>query len=263
MTAGPARVSLIRYSPALILFAIVIADARQHSDPDLWGHVLFGRQLLAHGVLPRENPYSYSAPGFPWLHHEWLSEVLMGALFDKLGTAGLKLLKFTCTTGTICFIAAAESETIAPALVQLSILLVAALLLMPERPRFLSRQRSLKLLMKLSMRRGASSSEFPGRFFSGVVVGGSVVATLPATVSAQSTAVKEPAVIGYPSMPALDFGLPLRFSPKPSASPSHYAVQQAATGGPRNLPNARQSPGLSQFILHFRSITKMTLILCG
>jgi hypothetical protein len=40
-----------------------------------------------------------------------------------------------------------------------------------------------------------------GQVFSGVgvVVGGSVVATLPATVSAQSTAVKEPAVIGYPN----------------------------------------------------------------
>jgi hypothetical protein len=131
VTADPARVSILRYSPALVLFAIVIADARQHSDPDLWGHVLFGRQLLAHGGLPRDNPYSYSAPGFPWLHHEWLSEVLMGALFDKFGTAGLKLLKFACSAGTICFIAAAESETIAPALVQLSILLVAALLLMP------------------------------------------------------------------------------------------------------------------------------------
>jgi hypothetical protein len=129
--AGRARVSLIRYSPALVLFAIVIADARQHSDPDLWGHVLFGRQLLAHGSLPRDNVYSYSAPGFPWLHHEWLSEVLMGALFDKFGTAGLKVLKFGCTAGTICLIALAESETIAPVLVQLSILLVAALLLMP------------------------------------------------------------------------------------------------------------------------------------
>src|SRR6266404_4380514 len=131
MSNGSARVSLLRYSSALVLFAIVIADARQHSDPDLWGHVLFGRQLLAHGSLPRDNPYSYSAPGFPWLHHEWLSEVLMGALFDKFGTAGLKILKFLCTAGTICFIAFAEFETSASALAQLSILLVAALLLMP------------------------------------------------------------------------------------------------------------------------------------
>src|SRR5260370_8608529 len=97
MSTGPARVSLLRYSPALVLFAIVIADARQHSDPDLWGHVLFGRQLLAHGSLPRDNVYSYSAPTFQWLHHEWLSEVLMGALFYNFGTAGLKFLNLPLT----------------------------------------------------------------------------------------------------------------------------------------------------------------------
>jgi DNA-binding response OmpR family regulator len=33
-------------------------------------------------------------------------------------------------------------------------------------------------------------------------------------------------------MPALDFGLPLRFSPKPSASPSHLG-QRTATSGPK------------------------------
>lgn len=38
-----------------------------------------------------------------------------------------------------------------------------------------------------------------GQVLSGAVVAGSVVATSPATVSAQSTAVKEPAVIGYPN----------------------------------------------------------------
>ncbi len=131
MAAGPARISLLRYSPAIVLFAIVIADARQHSDPDLWGHVLFGRQLLAHGSMPAGNPYSYSAPGFPWLHHEWLSEVLMGSIFDKFGPVGLKLLKFACSAGTICFIALAESEANPPAVVQVSILFVVALILMP------------------------------------------------------------------------------------------------------------------------------------
>ena len=47
MTAGPARVSLWRYSPAIILFAIVVADLRQLSDADLWVHILSGRELLS------------------------------------------------------------------------------------------------------------------------------------------------------------------------------------------------------------------------
>src|ERR1039458_505204 len=131
VSSNPARVSLLRYSPALILFGIVIADALQHSGADLWGHVLWGRELLAHDLLPRVNPYSYSAPGFPWLRHEWLSEVLMASMFDKFGPLGLKLLKFLCAAGTICFIVLAESETAAPAFVQAAILMVVALILVP------------------------------------------------------------------------------------------------------------------------------------
>jgi hypothetical protein len=131
VAAGPARVSLIRYSPVLVLFAIVLADARQHSDPDLWGHILFGHQLLAHGSLPSGNPYSYSAPDYPWLHHEWLSEVLMSAIFDRFGTLGLKLMKFACAAGTICFIALAEAESGAPPVAQIPVLLGSALILIP------------------------------------------------------------------------------------------------------------------------------------
>ena len=132
MTAIPARVSLWRYSPALGLLAIVIADIRQLSDPDLWIHLLSGRELLAHGVLPLTNIYSYSAPNFRWLHHEWLSEVIMSALFDHYGAFGLKLLKFICTACTISFIVSAEGETGAPAIVQAAILLVAAVIMIPS-----------------------------------------------------------------------------------------------------------------------------------
>ena len=129
--AGRARISLWRYSPALVIFAIVIADIRQLSDPDLWGHILWGHELLAHGSLPLDNIYSYSAPGFRWLHHEWLSEVLMSSTLDAFGPFGLKLLKFLCTAGTISFVVLAESESGAPAVVQALILLMAALILVP------------------------------------------------------------------------------------------------------------------------------------
>ncbi|MGD0672371.1 MAG: hypothetical protein ABSB13_09850 [Candidatus Binatus sp.] len=188
VAAGPARVSLLRYSPALVLFAIVVADARQLNDPDLWGHVLWGRELLAHGSLPRVNPYSYSAPGFPWLHHEWLSEVLMASMFDKFGPLGLKLLKFLCTAGTICFIVLAESETAVPAFVQAAILLVVALILLPAmqfRPQlfdFVALSAIIALLARHNWRGSARLwiaipivavwSNFHGGFFIGLVAMG-------------------------------------------------------------------------------------------
>ncbi len=132
MTAAPTRVSLFRYSPALVLFAIVIADIRQMSDPDLWMHLISGHELLAHGSLPPTNSWSYSAPDFHLLHHEWLSEVIMSSIFDRFGPVGLKLLKFLCTAGTISFIVLAESETGAPAVLQAAILIIAALVMVPS-----------------------------------------------------------------------------------------------------------------------------------
>ena len=90
------RVSLFHYSPALIFLVIVVADITRLADPDLWGHVRFGQDVLAQRHLIFYDRYSYSAPGHLWLNHEWLSEVLMAAMFDKFGPLGLKLLKFLC-----------------------------------------------------------------------------------------------------------------------------------------------------------------------
>jgi hypothetical protein len=38
--------SLLRYSPALLAFIFVVADAGRWADPDLWGHLVFGRLIL-------------------------------------------------------------------------------------------------------------------------------------------------------------------------------------------------------------------------
>lgn len=62
------------------------------ADPDLWGHVLFGRRTLAHG-LERTDPFSYLSGDGPWINHEWLSEVAFGIVYDLGGGQGLILMK--------------------------------------------------------------------------------------------------------------------------------------------------------------------------
>ncbi len=119
-------ISLLRYSPALVLFAIAVADWSRFADPDLWGHVRFGQDVLRQGHLVWRDPYSYSAVGHLWLNHEWLSELIMGALYNSFGVFGLKLMKFACAALTIIFMAAAESETGASPLLQSAILLASA-----------------------------------------------------------------------------------------------------------------------------------------
>lgn len=128
----PAIASLLRYSPALILIAIAVADLVRFSDPDLWGHVRFGQAMLSQGHIAWRDPYSYSAPGHLWLNHEWLTELIMGTLYNHLNVFGLKLMKLGCCALVVVFIAAAESETGAPPLIQFAILITAAVIMEPQ-----------------------------------------------------------------------------------------------------------------------------------
>lgn len=63
------------------------------ADSDLWGHVLFGEQFLKSGVLAQSDPYSWTVAGQPWINHEILAEIALGAAHRWLGGAGLLLLK--------------------------------------------------------------------------------------------------------------------------------------------------------------------------
>ena len=128
----PRRVSLLRYSPALVFLAIVLMDLTRQADPDLWGHLRFGQAVLAQHHLILHDPYSYSAPGHLWLNHEWLTEVLMAALYNGFGVIGLKLMKFACSATTVVLLAIAMAETEAPASIQAAILMVCALPFAPQ-----------------------------------------------------------------------------------------------------------------------------------
>jgi hypothetical protein len=70
------------------------------ADNDLWGHVLFGRTILAHDAIARVDAYSYTAAGHAWMNHEWLSQVVLGAVYQWAGSPGLLLLKFAVATLT-------------------------------------------------------------------------------------------------------------------------------------------------------------------
>lgn len=130
--AGGAPVSLLRYSPALVLVAIVIADAVRVADPDLWGHIRFGLAVLAQLHLVHRDPYSYSVPGHLWNNHEWLAEVLMAALFKHAGVPGLVMMKFACTALTVLMMVAALGETGATPLLQFGVLLFSLSVIRPQ-----------------------------------------------------------------------------------------------------------------------------------
>ncbi len=122
---------MLRYSPAFLIFIIVIADAGRWADPDLWGHLVFGRLILSHGHLPARDIYSYSAAGLPWHDHEWLAEVVLALCWNGLGVVGLKLMKFAATAATITLLALGAAETGAPISLQMVVLTTGAIALAP------------------------------------------------------------------------------------------------------------------------------------
>lgn len=76
-----------------VLVAITALTFTTHADPDLWGHVRFGQDILTARAIPGTDPYSFTSDR-PWVNHEWLAEVVMAATYQLGGSLGLVLLKF-------------------------------------------------------------------------------------------------------------------------------------------------------------------------
>jgi hypothetical protein len=84
----------------LLLSSVVYFFSINEADNDLWGHVLFGSQIIAQGAVARVDSYSYTVAGQPWINHEWLSQVVLAAAYRWAGSPGLLLLKFAVATLT-------------------------------------------------------------------------------------------------------------------------------------------------------------------
>jgi hypothetical protein len=75
-----------------VLLACATALSLNVADPDLWGHVQYGRDAMLHG-LPTTTTYSYVAVGYPWINHEILAEYALALTADNLGGPGLLIVK--------------------------------------------------------------------------------------------------------------------------------------------------------------------------
>jgi hypothetical protein len=91
--APDARDRLVRLLVQAALAAVVLATlAHTRADPDLWGHVAFGRDIVTTRALPASDTYSFTSD-VPWVNHEWLAEVAMYAAYALGGGPALIALK--------------------------------------------------------------------------------------------------------------------------------------------------------------------------
>lgn len=92
--AGCRRVHLLRRSFCVLVVLLAIFQFSENTaDPDLWGHVVFGQEMIQSHSIPKTEMYSWTAHGQNWVNHECLAEISLGAAHLTMGGTGLLLLK--------------------------------------------------------------------------------------------------------------------------------------------------------------------------
>jgi hypothetical protein len=81
----------LRLACAAVLVAVL---TQTRADPDLFGHVRFGHDIVAARSAHLVDRYSFTSDR-PWINHEWLSEVVMYGAYHAFGAAGLIALKLS------------------------------------------------------------------------------------------------------------------------------------------------------------------------
>lgn len=108
---------------AVVGVPVILLMARTSADPDLWGHVRFGSDILSNGIHKSE-PYSFTSD-IPWINHEWLAEVAFAVAWAGAGSAGLVALKMLLVLGTAVVVwDVLRRAWVSPVLIDLLLLLV-------------------------------------------------------------------------------------------------------------------------------------------
>jgi hypothetical protein len=66
----------------------------------LW-HIKVGQIILESGEILKQDIFSHTVAGKPWTAHEWLSEIIMAAIYNVSGFSGLSAFFFALTGFTI------------------------------------------------------------------------------------------------------------------------------------------------------------------
>jgi hypothetical protein len=86
--------AVLKWLLCAFVFALAIFQFSENTaDPDLWAHTLVGEHILQTGKLQAVEPYSWTARGTPWINHEVLAEIALGAAHRLAGGTGILVLK--------------------------------------------------------------------------------------------------------------------------------------------------------------------------
>ncbi|HXE80469.1 MAG TPA: hypothetical protein VNK41_06940 [Vicinamibacterales bacterium] len=98
---------LARLAPVLLrgafwgLLLTVVATTK--TDPDLWGHVRFGLDIVQAGTARLAETYSFTSDR-EWINHEWAAETLFGIAYRAAGSQGLVAVKVLVVLAVIALL---------------------------------------------------------------------------------------------------------------------------------------------------------------
>jgi hypothetical protein len=86
---GGLHLSARRLMVFVLMSVVFVIAVRSISDPDFWWHLRAGQLIWETRAVPHADLFSATFAGREWVAHEWLSEVVMYAVHQALGYAGL------------------------------------------------------------------------------------------------------------------------------------------------------------------------------
>ena len=70
-----ASIAEVLWLTVFVMFGLFVMS-RSGADPDLWGHVTYGKEVLRDGHLHETTTWSYAVNDFRWVNHENIAELM-------------------------------------------------------------------------------------------------------------------------------------------------------------------------------------------
>ncbi len=101
------RTWTLPWVPWVLLWCVLTpVAASTFADPDLWGNIRLGLDVLAQRSLRPVDLHSFTGD-VPWVNHEWLSETILAAAYQLGGVRAIVAVKTTLVLATYAVVASA------------------------------------------------------------------------------------------------------------------------------------------------------------
>jgi hypothetical protein len=77
-----------RLAPIAALVFVAALQIHRLDDADTWWHLASGRLIAQTHAIARADPFSFTAPGAPWVNRQWLFDLTVYGLWQLAGPAG-------------------------------------------------------------------------------------------------------------------------------------------------------------------------------